>query len=75
MSRPKSKSSLVEGIGELVSTLRKMEVQLDFLVKSEKKNRNKRGRPPGSFKKPRKNRPAGSGPGLGRPPGSKNKKK
>ena len=73
MSRPKSKSSLVEGIRELVSTLRNMETQLNFLVKYEKKNRNKRGRPPGSFKNPTKKRPKGSGPGPGRPPGSKNK--
>jgi hypothetical protein len=75
MARPKSKSALVDGVAELVNSLRKMEAQLNLLIKLQKKNKGKRGRPVGSGKKTKSNasRPAGNRRGPGRPPGSKNK--
>ena len=74
MSRPKTKSALVEGFAELVGSLRKMENQLSMLLKMQKGKARKRGRPPlhgvSGFKLtgvPLR--------GPGRPPGSKNKRK
>jgi hypothetical protein len=72
MARPKTKSSLVEGISELVGSLRSIEFNLGQLLKVQKSTvkRRGRGRPPGSIGKRR----PGSGRGPGRPPGAKNKK-
>jgi len=74
MSRPKTKSSLVEGITELVSSLRNIETKLTLLLTLQKKSvkLRGRGRPPGSVGKKKTGRKSGHGPG--RPPGSKNKK-
>lgn len=75
MARPKKKSSLVDGIAELVESIRSIEAKLDMLTKLANKKPSKRGpgRPP---KKKSRGRPAKkSGHGRGRPPGSKNKKK
>ncbi len=74
MARPKSKSALVEGVMELVNTIRNIESQLNQLgkiIKSQKKS-GQRGRPPGSKNKG-PGRPKSKGRGRGRPPGSKNK--
>jgi hypothetical protein len=72
MARPKTKSSLVEGISELVGSLRNIEFNLGQLLKVQKSTikRRGRGRPPGSIGK----RKPGSSRGPGRPPGAKNKR-
>lgn len=72
MARPKTKSSLVEGIAELVDSLRNIESKLNMLLRAPKsQGTGKRGRPAGSGKGP--GRPAGSGAKRkpGRPAGSK----
>lgn len=88
MARPKTKSSLVEGMIELVDSLRSIESKLNMLLKSKNTFVQKRspGRPTGSVKrkpgrpvgsvKRKPGRPAASkkSKGRGRPPGSKNKK-
>jgi hypothetical protein len=67
MARPKTKSALVEGMMELVNSLRNIESQLSLLSKSSKRqSTGRRGRPPGSGKGKR-GRPPASGRGPGRP--------
>ncbi len=74
MARPKTKSSLVDGIAELVGSLRNIESKLAMLLHFQKKNtkRRGRGRPPGTTGKSKTGKKSGRGPG--RPPGAKNKK-
>ena len=74
MARPKTKSSLVEGITELVGSLRSIESKLALLLNIQKSTvkRRGRGRPPGSIAKNKSVKKSGRGPG--RPPGAKNKK-
>ena len=59
MARPKTKSALVDGMTELVDSLRSIESKLNTLLKRGP------GRPSAVIKKSRR--------GRGRPPGSKNK--
>ena len=86
MARPKKKSALVDGMTELVETLRSMDAKLNQLLKLKSALTPKRGpgRPAGSTNR-KKGSTANSskrGPGRpkkagrrGRPVGSKNKKK
>ena len=85
MARPKKKSALVDGMTELVETLRSMDAKLNQLLKLKSALAPKRGpgRPAGSTnRKPGKTaKSSGRGPGRprktgkrGRPVGSKNKK-
>jgi len=90
MARPKTKSALVDGMSELVDTMRSIESKLSTLLKNKNLFGPKRGRgrPVGSVKvvtaksvssgKRGPGRPAGSTKkGIkrrGRPAGSKNKK-
>jgi hypothetical protein len=79
MARPKTKSALVQGITELVESLRNIEAQLISLSKNQKQKSGRGpGRPKGSKKGPGrpKSKPSGRSKrrGRGRPPGSKNKK-
>ncbi len=73
MSRPKTKSALVDGFAELVSSLRKMESQLSLLLKMQKGKARGRGRPLGSVTSFKLSGVPLRGPG--RPPGAKNKRK
>jgi hypothetical protein len=75
MARPKKKSALVDGMTELVQTLRNIESKLALLIKEQKSGTGKRGRgrPPG--KSGKRGRPPGKKGRRGRPPGSKNKAK
>lgn len=76
MARPKTKSALVDGIKELVGSLRNIESKLSLILNSRKSSSSAgRGRPPGSGGKKKPGRPAGKHRGPGRPPGSGNKKK
>jgi hypothetical protein len=90
MARPKTKSSLVDGMSELVDTIRSIESKLNILLKNKNLFGPKRGRgrPLGSIKiataKPVSSGKRGPGRpssvtkkgsrGRGRPAGSKNKK-
>lgn len=85
MARPKKKSALVDGMTELVETLRSMDNKINQLLKlkSALAPKRGRGRPAGSKNKNSGKTPlkSGRGPGRppkkrgrGRPPGSKNKK-
>ena len=74
MARPKTRSALVDGISELVDSLRSIQSQLNALTKNQKKSSRGPGRPAGSgrgpgrpAKKGKRGRPAGSGRGPGRP--------
>lgn len=90
MARPKTKSALVDGMTELVDSLRSIESKLNMLMKNKNLFGPKRGRgrPVGSVKiasakpgipKKKPGRPASASKkgsrGRGRPPGAKNKKK
>lgn len=89
MARPKTKSALVDGMTELVDSLRSIESKLNMLLKNKNLFGPKRGRgrPVGSVKvatahptvpKKKAGRPASAskkGRGRGRPPGAKNLKK
>jgi hypothetical protein len=75
MARPKTKSALVQGISELVESLRSIESQLNALSKNQKSSRGpgrpSSGRGPGRPAGKRgRGRPDGSGRGPGRPAGS-----
>ncbi len=85
MARPKTKSSLVEGILELVESLRSIESKLTILInrKDLQNPRKGPGRPPGSIAKNSTAKSGKRGPGRppgiperkpGRPPGSKKSK-
>ena len=88
MARPKTKSALVDGMSELVDSLRSIESKLNTLLKSKTLFGPKRGpgRPVGSFKlksgssiisgKRKPGRPKGSvkKKGPGRPPSSTRKR-
>jgi len=78
MARPKTKSALVEGIKELVGSLRTIESRLGLILNTRNNGSfrltGRPGRPAGSTNKNKVGRPAGSGRGPGRPPGSLNKK-
>ena len=88
MARPKTKSALVDGMIELVDSLRSIESKLNMLLKNKNLFGPKRGRgrPVGSVKvakslprnaKKKVGRPSGTSNkvsrGRGRPPGAKNK--
>ncbi|MFM7218184.1 MAG: hypothetical protein ACKO1U_09215 [Bacteroidota bacterium] len=69
MARPKKKSSLIDGVTELVEALRSMHAKLDEVIKHQKKHTPKRkpGRPKKAGKR---GRPAGKRK-PGRPPGKR----
>ena len=83
MARPKTKSSLVEGVTELVEMMRNIDTKLSMVLKGQERIAPKRGRgrPKGTIKlikvvskeKKRRGRPPLK-KGPGRPPGRKNKK-
>lgn len=84
MARPKTKSALVDGMGELVETMRNIESKLNLLIKNKILFGPKKGpgRPAGSFKvattlpgtKRGPGRPAGTTKrGPGRPAGTTKK--
>ena len=78
MARPKTKSALVEGMKELVGSLRTIESKLSLILNTRNSGgfrlTGRPGRPAGSTNKNKVGRPAGLVRGPGRPPGSGNKK-
>ncbi len=74
MARPKTKSSLVVGILELVESLRSIESKLNILIntKSHPNPRKGPGRPPGSIAK--KSIAKSDKRGPGRPPSNAKRK-
>ena len=75
MARPKTKSSLVDGMSELVETIRSIESKLNLLIKSKNLLAPKRkpGRPVGSIRASAAKKSSNQRK-PGRPPGSvKNK--
>ena len=75
MARPKTKSALVDGMSELVETIRSIESKLNLLIKSKYLFGPKRGpgRPVGSIRTTG-SKQSSNQRGPGRPPGTVKKK-